>query len=375
MQRRLVALLRSVDATGRPKDIRVTDQQADPALGLDVRWDASVSTGATARHLESARWNPDPLQAPAVPEPARESVIVGLVLTGYLDTEIRSRVAGGIAADRYRWSFGPGIDRTEPLRTAPAGVRAVIDDLTDISPCRLSLSWIDGDRRHHLAPGRASLAAHIGRRDATASRRDLTVAASGLGSLLRRLGRIDSSAVEELSTPSGTRRLAHWLRTGDGPWAAGVMHDRLISMLGSTRVDEIISWIDEMPSEHLVHGRAGLAATVVSETAAPAALLTGDEIACGPADFDMAWVLGEFLVTEHMVRYAPDDIAAARQRELITACRDAFLIGYGPARDLVSAGRTTTLRVLLELHDFAAYQDRQLDELAVQAAELVDYAR
>ncbi len=146
-------------------------------------------------------------------------------------------------------------------------------------------------------------------------------------------------------------------------------------MLGSTRVDEIISWIDEMPSEHLVHGRAGLAATVVSETAAPAALLTGDEIACGPADFDMAWVLGEFLVTEHMVRYAPDDIAAARQRELITACRDAFLIGYGPARDLVSAGRTTTLRVLLELHDFAAYQDRQLDELAVQAAELVDYAR
>lgn len=353
----------------------MTDQQpSNPALGRDVRWDASVSTGAAAHHLESTRWNPDPLEAPAVQEPVRESVIVGLVLTGYLDTEIRSRVAGGISAERYRWSFGPGIDRTEPLRTASAGVRSAIDDLTDIGPCRLSLSWIDGDRRHHLAPGRASLAAHIGRRDSTASRRDLTQAASGLGSLLRRLGRVDTPAAEELPTPSGPRRLAHWLRTGDGPWAAGVMHDRLISLLGSTRVDEIISWIDEMPLERLVHGRAGLAATVVSESAAPAALLTGDEIACGPADFDMAWVLGEFLVTEHMVRYAPDD-AATRQRELITACRDAFLIGYGPARDLVSAGRTTTLRVLLELHDFAAYQDRQLDELAVQAAELVDYAR
>lgn len=152
------------------------------------------------------------------------------------------------------------------------------------------------------------------------------------------------------------------------------MHDRLIARLGPTRVDEIIGWVDDMPDGHLVHGRAGLAATVVSETAAPAALLTGDEIACGPVDFDMAWVLGELLVAEHMVRYAPAE-DEVRQKDLINACRDSFLIAYGPGRDLVTAGRTTTLRVLLELHDFAAYQDRQLDELAVQAAELVDYAR
>jgi len=113
---------------------------------------------------------------------------------------------------------------------------------------------------------------------------------------------------------------------------------------------------------------------VLSESSAPSALLTGDEVACGPRDFDLAWVLGEFLVTEHLTLYLPDD-QAARQRQLITDCRDAFLIAYGPSKDLVTTGRTTSLRVLLEIHDAAAYLDRMLDDLAAQAAEIVDCAR
>jgi len=357
----------------------MNDQPMTSTLGTSARWEAHAVRGAAARKLQGVEPQVEPQSgsirnsAPA-PEASREAEIVGLVLNGYLDTEIRSRLAGAPPSDRYRWSFGPGVDRPEPLRWVPSPVRNELAHLPDAPNCRLSLGWIDGERRHHLAPGRATLAHHLIRRSAGASRRDLVQAASGLGALLRHMGRLDSTSMQQLPAPSGPRRLAHWLRTGDGPWAAGIMHDRLISLLGSARTEEIISWVDEVPRDQLVHGRAGLAATVLSESAAPSALLTGDEIAYGPRDFDLAWVLGELLVSKHMTRYLPND-EAARQRQLITDCRDAFLVGYGPSKDLVTTGRTTSLRVLLEIHDAAAYLDRMLDDLASQAAELVDCAR
>lgn len=345
-----------------------------PTWGASARWQAHVVRDAAARHLDEVAWQHESIRDSPTPGPSREAGIVGLVLTGYLDTEIRSRLPSAREPDRYRWSFGPGVDRPEPLRCTPAHLSNGLTSLTSNSNCRLSLGWIDGDRRHHLAPGRATVAAHLARPSTVASPRDLVQAASGLGAVLKQLGQLDTN-LHDLAAPTGPRRLAHWLRTGDGPWAAGVMHDRLVARLGTARTEEIISWVEEMPRERLVHGRAGLASTVLSESSAPSALLTGDEVACGPRDFDLAWVLGEFLVTEHMTRYVSDDDQAARQRQLITDCRDAFLIAYGPSKDLVTTGRTTSLRVLLEIHDSAAYLDRMLDDLVAQAAEIVDCAR
>lgn len=351
----------------------MSDQSNPLTFGTSARWQAHAASGSAARHLDQGAWVPDSIRD-SMPTSSREAGIVGLVLTGYLDTEVRSRLPSASEPDRYRWSFGPGIDRPEPLRSTPAQLSNGLTGLTSNTHCRLSLGWIDGDRRHHLAPGRATVAAHLARPSTAASPRDLAQAASGLGTVLKRLGQLDIVDLHELAAPTGPRRLAHWLRTGDGPWAAGIMHDRLMALLGRARTEEIISWVDEMPREQLVHGRAGLASTVLSESSAPSALLTGDEVACGPRDFDLAWVLGEFLVTEHLTRYLPDD-QAARQRQLITDCRDAFLIAYGPSKDLVTTGRTTSLRVLLEIHDAAAYLDRMLDDLAAQAAEIVDCAR
>lgn len=352
----------------------MSENPVAPTWGASARWKAHAVRGAAARHLDDAAWQPGSTRDSPTPGPSREAGIVGLVLTGYLDTEIRSRLPGATDQDRYRWSFGPGIDRPEPLRCTPQHLSNALTDISSNPACRLSLGWIDGDRRHHLAPGRATVAAHLARPTADSSPRDMVRAASGLGSVLKHLGQLDTTDLDEVGAPSGPRRLAHWLRTGEGPWAAGMMHDRLIALLGTARTEEIISWVEEMPRERLVHGRAGLASTVLSESSAPSALLTGDEIACGPIDFDLAWVLGELLITEYMTRHEPDD-QAARQRQLITDCRDAFLIGYGPSKDLVMTGRTTSLRVLLEIHDSAAYLDRILDDLAAQAAEIVDCAR
>ncbi|WP_029136078.1 hypothetical protein [Nakamurella lactea] len=312
-----------------------------------------------------------------------EPGIVGLLLTGYLDTEVRARMAGSPDADRFRWSFGPGIERSDPLRSAPVDLRLALSELPDTG-CRVSMGWVDGDRRHHLAPGRASLASHLtllhgnsagaGLHGTTVRIDDLVRTAGGLGDALRMIHSVDPAHAEGLPAPSGPTRLARWLRSGEGPWSAEFMHDRLVSLLGTGRTEEIISWVHEMPQQRVVHGRAGLSAIVVPESPASPALLTGDEIAYGPEDFDLAWVLGELLVQDHLTDYL-DPAAAARQRAVISECRDAFLVAYGPAKDIVVTGRTATLRVLVELHDAAAFQDRQLTDLAAQVPELVDAAR
>ncbi|MDQ6657531.1 MAG: hypothetical protein M3Z00_04785 [Actinomycetota bacterium] len=349
----------------------MTDRLTPTRWDASARWNPPTPYGATARQPEWSDVDPAALASPAT---SREPGLVGLLLTGYLDAEIRLRLPESPTADRFRWSFGPGIDRAGQLRSTPAAVRAVITELPSSPIGRFSLGWIDGERRHHLAPGRASLSSHIARRRPSDPIQPLTQSAAALGSALKQLTEIDPTCADQLPPPAGPPRLGNWLKTGEGPWGAAVMHDTLTPLLGQSRIDEIVGWIDEMPQKSLVHGRAGFGATVVPESAATPAVLIGDEIAYGPRDFDLSWALGDLLVGEHMTTLA-HPAAAAEQLEVITACRDAFLVAYGPAVDMIATGRTTIIRVLLELHDSAAYLDRQLTELAAHAPELVDSAR
>lgn len=304
----------------------------------------------------------------------RDQEVVGLFLTGYLDTEVRRRSHESLAHEGFRWSFAPGSDRQSPLRLLSPQLRHIIGDLPALDACDISVGWADGDRRHHVAPGRATLSAYLAHPLDQTQRRAVLTAAAGLGAALRQLAEIDISQADDLALPAGPQRLARWLRSGDGPWGAGVMHDRLTARLGASRVDEILCWIDELPRERVVHGRSGLGATVLSESNAPCALLLGDEIAVGPRDFDISWVLGELLIADHLAE-GRHPHEAARARALIVDCRDAVLVAHGPTKDLVAAGRMTAMRVLLELHDSAAYLDRQLTDLAARAAEIVDDAR
>lgn len=346
----------------------MTRPNAEPAGAAQHRWDVPSGVGsAGGREDDTSSRTPELLLGP-------DQEIVGLVLTGYLDTEIRRRSPEALAAERFRWTFAPGIDRGEPLRGTSTDLRRVIKTLPMPATCDLSVGWMDGNRRHHLAPGRSTLTSLLDKPVDRYTRSRLLAAAAGLGSALKALRAIPIDDFDAVPLPAGPQRLARWLRTADGPWAAGVMHDTLSARLGSSRIEEILSWIDEMPREQLLHGRSGLGATVLSESAAPSTLLIGDEVAVGPRDFDISCVLGEFLVADHLAQFAhPAEFD--RRRALITDCRDATLIAYGPSRDLVSTGRMTALRVLLELHDSAAYLDRQLTELAGASAELVDDSR
>lgn len=346
----------------------MTNSPAASGSEFQHAWNTPVADGSAVRHGTTV--------GPAAPEtaPGRDQEIVGLVLTGYLDTEVRRRSAESPASERFRWSFAPGTERSAPLRSLSPELRQIIGDLPSGPSFTISVGWADSDRRHHLAPGRATLASHLTHLVDEAQRRIVLAGAAGLGSALRHLTTIDIGHAEELALPAGPLRLARWLRSGDGPWAAGVMHDRLTARLGASRVEEILSWIDHMPREQVLHGRSGLGATVLPESDAPAALLLGDEIAVGPRDFDISWVLGELLIADHLAegRHPQESV---RQRELIVDCRDAVLMAYGPSKDLIVAGRMTAMRVLLELHDSAAYLDRQLTDLGARAAQIVDDAR
>ncbi|WP_353650587.1 hypothetical protein ABLG96_06640 [Nakamurella sp. A5-74] len=201
------------------------------------------------------------------------------------------------------------------------------------------------------------------------------IAATGraVGASLRGLRSIDISHLD-LAPPAGPARLKRWLTTGDGPFAAAVMHEFLINKLGPARIDEVISWTDSLQCDHLAVGRSGLETAVVSESADPSAILIGDEICAAPRDFDLSWTLGGLFILELEAGALPHDLATER-RDAITACRDAVLVSYGPSDDLITTGRMTALRVLLQLHDAAAFDDRQLDTLATEAAALVDDAR
>lgn len=349
---------------------------SSPRWAVSHSWDPYSARAAAALSLVPAHSATGAsAHAEAAHSLSREPGVVGLLLNGYLDAEIRMRVPGSPSAERFRWTLGAGSDRNDPLRSTPAKVRFALASLDPEADGRISVDWTEGDRRHYLAPGRSSLSAYVARHGELGVDGVMLGSAATLGSALRKLRDLDPACAEELPAPSGPRRLAHWLRTGDGPWGAAVMHDQLAAALGQSRIDEIVGWVDEMPQVQLVHGRAGFGATIVPESfQTPAAVLLGDEIAYGPWDFDLAWVLGDLLVGEHMTVLGHPEAAAKRQ-EIITECRDAFLIAYGPAADIVTAGRTTILRVLLELHDSAAYLDRQLTELAASAPELVDCAR
>lgn len=303
-----------------------------------------------------------------------EQDVVGLLLSGYLDTEIRSRVTTD-SAERYRWSFGPGVERRQDLRWVPLELRAPLDALSDSlaesGAGRLSQGWVDGERRHHYAPGRMTLSALLNSAHPSLTR----IAATGrtVGASLRGLRSIDVSHLD-LAPPAGPARLKRWLTTGDGPFAAAVMHEFLINKLGPARIDEVISWTDGLQCDHLAVGRSALETAVVSESADPSALLIGDEICAAPRDFDLSWTLGGLFILELEAGALPHDLATER-RDAITACRDAVLVSYGPSDDLITTGRMTAQRVLLQLHDAAAFDDRQLETLATEAAALVDDAR
>jgi hypothetical protein len=120
----------------------------------------------------------------------------------------------------------------------------------------------------------------------------------------------------------------------------------------------------------LLHGAPSLGLIVPSVSPGNCALLSGEDLARGPAAFDLGWLLGELAemraTNVRGIGGLPDDRSGPLAR--------ALLDGYGPPGDSVTTGRAATVRVFTHAHDYAAFvgwHDHVTDYLDI-IADLID---
>ncbi|HEX5540789.1 MAG TPA: hypothetical protein VFX60_04400 [Micromonospora sp.] len=170
-----------------------------------------------------------------------------------------------------------------------------------------------------------------------------------LGQLLRELHRIEPPAALVGEIPAGAARLDRWLagRSADphAAYAADVVRRRL----GPERWAGIRDRFDRLLAESevvLAHGAPGLG-SMIAGTAGADVLLTGEDLCVASWQFDLGWVVGELVELRWQVGGDPQGWQALL---------NALFEGYG--RDLGDEWASlAALRILLHVHDIAAYAD------------------
>ncbi|MFZ3499149.1 hypothetical protein ACODT5_39065 [Streptomyces sp. 5.8] len=299
-----------------------------------------------------------PTTAPAVEEFA----------TGFLRTAIHAD------GPEFVWIRRPGADRPTPLGAPSAPVRAALSALRP-DGLRLALPEAVGDALHYQLPGPVPVATLCVGRDPR-QRPDLVAGAlAGTGAALRLL---HTAVPASLATagPPGPARLATWMRDGHGPRAATGFHSIVRRQFGTARWNRVQGWCQalatDLAGDVFLHGAPSLGSVIVGHAPDGGCLLAGEDTARGPADFDVGWLLGEFVEWRMAllrrtpgVDLDPGDFHAALA---------ALARGYDVPADPVVAGRAAVLRVFTHAHDFAAYMGwhPELLEYAVKVAELID---
>ncbi|MFD5516220.1 hypothetical protein [Streptomyces sp. NPDC127066] len=204
------------------------------------------------------------------------------------------------------------------------------------------------------------------------------------GRTLRRVHeRLPAATVAD--PPRGTRRLAGWLAGRAGPGGAGRLHREARSRLGAHRLERAAQWCAafDSPDERGVFllGGPGLASVVPDPAGAGCLILAGEELARGPAAYDLGWTLGE-LAEFRLLHFARGGPAV---EELAAHCAEAggaLLRGYagaggpgGTGADRDATARAAVLRMLTHAHDYAAFVDwtDQLTQYLDLLADLIDH--
>ncbi|MGV2917610.1 phosphotransferase [Streptomyces alfalfae] len=255
---------------------------------------------------------------------------------------------------------------------------AVHNALRQLRPPGIKLALptpVGGTLHYHALPGAETVAKASVEPGCTLSPVNVAAALLGAGEALRLLHATMPTTDVGRRIP-GPTRLAAWMRDGQGPRSAPALHPIMLRYLGGARWDRALAWcaaLDEpSPGEVFLHGAPSLGSIVVGRKPSRAALLMGEDITRGPADFDLGWLLGEFvewrMVLDHPVRGRRMD------QELYRATVAALLDGYGPQDDPQTAGRAAVLRLLTHVHDFAAYVGwhPELLDYVAKIAELID---
>ncbi|MFH9547424.1 hypothetical protein [Streptomyces sp. NPDC017435] len=208
---------------------------------------------------------------------------------------------------------------------------------------------------------------------------------AALPRLLRQVGRTLRTVHEQVpasaaaGAPRGTLRLAGWLAGRPGPGQAGRLHREAHARLGRDRLARAAQWCAALntPGERDVFllGGAALGAMVPDPSGTGCLIMAGEELARGPAAYDLGWTLGE-LAEFRLLHFAAGNDEAAAAAAHCAEASGALLDGYGAAgTDRAEVARAAVLRVLLHTHDYAAFVDwtDQLTQYLDLLADLIDH--
>ncbi|MET9424347.1 hypothetical protein ABZY06_27060 [Streptomyces sp. NPDC006540] len=288
--------------------------------------------------------------------------------TGFLRTAVHEGDHG------YVWIRRPGADRPSPLTPPGQPVRDAIRALR-LPDLRLALPEVVADALHYRVPGPVAVAKLCVGSDPRLTPQLVTSALSGTGAALRLL----HSAVpgsRATSGPAGPARLAAWMLRGRGPRAATAFHTVVRRQLGSGRWSQVQDWCASLATDLtdgvFLHGAPSLGSVIAGSRPGEGCLLIGEDVARGPADFDLGWLLGEFAEWRMtLLRRTPGLVMDPRDYHaaLTGLCR-----AYGAPDEPATVGRAAVLRIFTHAHDFAAYMGwhPELTEYASTIAELID---
>lgn len=246
----------------------------------------------------------------------------------------------------YAWRRRPGPLAPAPFAPLSADTAELLSTV-EADGLRLAVGRVEGEARtYRTAGGRsvASLVLHEGASD------ELVAPLRRLGRLLRALHETPVTQAPPAAGSRGMDRLESLLSVRTPHPRVGQAATQVYRVLGQERWARLAGWYREARGDDrlvLSHGGAGLGLLVTGGPPGTDTLLTGEDLCMAPWYVDVGWVVGELVE----FRWQLPGEASVWQSLL-----DALFEGYGS--DLGSDWpRLAALRVLLHVHDIAAYYE------------------
>ncbi|GAA0617559.1 flavoprotein [Streptomyces crystallinus] len=262
--------------------------------------------------------------------------------TGLLRTSIHPLPSGGT-----RWRRSPGPLAPVPFAQVDAPLRAALAAAGDLDGARLVPGEVDGPARVYDVRGAVS-AAHLLLNQGPGA--ELRAPLRDLGRLLRSVHDLDPPPDLPARPARGLARLGDWLAGRAASPRAACVQGQVRRSLGEERWHQVTAWYRrtaEDPAVVLAHGAAGLGAFAVDQASGRSDLLVGEDVCAAPWYLDLGWVVGELVELQWQL---------GGDREAWQALTDALFEGYG--RTLGQRWKPmAALRILLHVHDIAAYVD------------------
>ncbi|AIA06987.1 flavoprotein [Streptomyces noursei] len=262
--------------------------------------------------------------------------------TGLLRTSVHELSTSG-----HRWRREPGPLAPKPFQAAEGEVYQLLQGIGELGDARLATGTPDGPARLYDVRGDVSAAHVLLRRGPTA---ELAKPVRDLGRLLRAVHDLEPPAGWRAGPSRGLARLDDWLAGRAASPRAACAQGQVRRSLGEARWAQVLAWHSRTVTDTVTtfaHGAAGLGALVIDRDSGGIDLLIGEDVCMTPWYVDLGWVVGELVELQWQV---------GGDKGAWQSLTDALFEGYG--RDLGQRWKEiAALRILLHVHDIAAYLD------------------